>query len=48
MTSPFTRMNARTMRRETLRAVYRALVGFITITTVAMIATILWNVWSLT
>ena len=41
-------MNTRTMRRETLRAVYRALVGLITIATVAMIATILWNVWSLT
>ena len=48
MISPFTRLNIRTMRRETLRAVYRALVGLITLTTVAIIATILWNVWSLT
>ena len=48
MISPFTRLNARTMRRDTLRAVYRALVGLITLATVAMIATILWNVWILT
>jgi hypothetical protein len=48
MTSPFTRLNIRTMRRDTVRAIYRALVGLITIATVAMIAAIIWNVWSLT